>query len=58
MGLEEEVGVEQVKERCESCGARLTEAEIQAAIEGTSDAFLCSRCASERVHVEEEAEEV
>jgi hypothetical protein len=58
MDLEEDVGVEQVKERCESCGARLTDAEIQAAIEGANDAFLCARCASERVPVEEEAEEV
>jgi Zn finger protein HypA/HybF involved in hydrogenase expression len=58
MGLEEEVGVEQVKERCESCGAQLTDAEIEAAIEGANDAFLCSRCASERVPVEEEAEEL
>ena len=58
MALEEDVGVEQVKERCESCGARLTEAEMRAALEGTSDAFLCSRCASERVQVEEEAEEI
>ena len=58
MDLEEHVGVEQVKERCESCGAKLTPAEIQAAIEGTGDAFLCSRCASERVPVEEEPEEL
>jgi Zn finger protein HypA/HybF involved in hydrogenase expression len=58
MDLEENVGVEQVKERCESCGAKLTDAEIQAALEGTTDVFLCSRCASERVSVEEEVEDV
>jgi hypothetical protein len=57
MDLEEHVGVEEVKERCESCGAKLTSAEIEAALEGTNDAFLCARCASERVSVEEEAEE-
>jgi hypothetical protein len=56
--LEEHVGVEQVKERCESCGAKLTDAEIQAALEGTSDIFLCSRCASERLPVEEDSEEL
>jgi ribosome-binding protein aMBF1 (putative translation factor) len=58
MDLEEHVGVEEVKERCESCGAKLTGAEIQAALEGASEAFLCTRCASERVPVEEEAEEL
>jgi hypothetical protein len=58
MDLEEHVGVDDVKERCESCGAKLTDAEIEAALEGTTDIFLCSRCASERVPVEEEAEEL
>ena len=58
MDLEENVGVEEVKERCESCGARLTRAEIQAALEGASDAFLCARCASERVPLEDETEEL
>ena len=58
MDLEEHVGVEDVKERCESCGAKLTDSEIEAALEGTTDMFLCSRCASERVLVEEEAEEL
>jgi hypothetical protein len=56
--LEEHVGVEEVKERCESCGAKLTRAEIQAALEGTSEVFLCARCASERVPLEEEAEDL
>jgi hypothetical protein len=58
MDLEEHVGVEEVKERCESCGAKLTDAEIEAALDGASDAFLCSRCASEQVAVEEDAEEL
>ena len=57
MDLEEHVGVEQVKERCESCGARLTKAELESALEGSNDAFLCSRCASERVPLEEDVEE-
>jgi hypothetical protein len=56
--LEEHTGVEQVKERCESCGAKLTTAEIEAALEGTSDTFLCARCAAERVPVEEEPDEL
>jgi hypothetical protein len=57
MDLEEKVGVEQVKDRCESCGARLTADEIQAALEGAGDAFLCSRCAAERVPVDAEPDE-
>ena len=56
MDLEEHVGVDEVKERCESCGAALTSAEIEAALEGTADVFLCARCASERVPVEEAEE--
>ena len=58
MDLEEKVGVEDVKERCESCGARLTDEEIQAALEGASDSFLCARCAAEQVAVAEEPEEL
>ena len=54
MDLEENVGVEAVKERCESCGARLTAEEIQAALEGASDSFLCSRCAAEQIAVPDE----
>jgi hypothetical protein len=57
MDLEEREGVEQVRERCESCGARLTPQEIQAALDGTSDTFLCARCAAEQVQVGEEPEE-
>jgi hypothetical protein len=56
--LEENSGVEQVKERCESCGAKLTTAEIEAALEGTADTFLCASCAAERVSVEDEADEL
>jgi hypothetical protein len=57
MDLEEREGVEQVRERCESCGARLTPEEIQAALDGASDTFLCARCAAEQVPVGEEPEE-
>jgi len=56
MDLEEHVGVEEVKERCEQCGAKLTQEEIEVALEGASTSFLCARCASERVEVEEEPE--
>jgi hypothetical protein len=56
MDLEEKVGVEPVKEHCESCGARLTPGEIQAALDGASDTFLCARCAAEQVAVGEDLE--
>jgi len=49
MDLEEREGVEPVKERCQNCGARLTDEEIQAALDGASEVFLCSRCALEVV---------
>lgn len=58
MDLEEHVGVEELKERCESCGARLTADEIEAALDGASDSFLCARCAAEQVAVAEPPEEV
>jgi hypothetical protein len=58
MDLEEHVGVEDVKERCEACGARLTAEEIQAALEGASDSFLCARCAAEQVPAADELEEL
>jgi hypothetical protein len=54
MDLEEREGVEPLSERCQSCGARLTAAELQAALEGPEDAFLCSRCAAEQVPVADE----
>ena len=57
MDLEEKVGVEEVKERCESCGARLTSAEITVALEGAGDSFLCASCAAERVPLDDVTEE-
>jgi hypothetical protein len=58
MDLEENVGVEELKERCESCGTRLTADEIKAALDGASDSFLCARCAIEQVAVVEPPEDV
>ena len=57
MDLEEHTGVEQVKDHCESCGARLTAAEVETALEGSSDTFLCSRCAAEQVPLDEEPDD-
>jgi hypothetical protein len=55
--LEERVGVDSVKEYCESCGAKLTQAEIETALDGTGDVFLCASCAAERVELGEELDE-
>jgi hypothetical protein len=57
MDLEEREGVEPLSERCQSCGATLTAAELQAALEGPNDSFLCARCAVEQVPVADELEE-
>lgn len=58
MDLEEQGGVEQLKQRCESCGAELTATEVEAVIEGPGESFLCARCAAEQVPVAEEPEEI
>jgi hypothetical protein len=54
MDLEEREGVEPLSQQCQSCGTRLTAAELEAALEGPSDTFLCSRCATEQVPVADE----
>jgi hypothetical protein len=55
----EEHTIETLPERCENCGARLTEAEKQLALERGATPVLCSSCAAEQeplVEPEEEAE--
>ena len=54
MELEERT-IEQLPDRCENCGAKLTDAEKQAALtEGPpSGLVLCTTCASEVVPVED-----
>jgi hypothetical protein len=58
MELEERT-IEQLPDRCENCGAKLTDAEKQAALtEGPpSGLVLCTTCASEVVPVEDTDEE-
>ena len=48
MGLEEEQGVETVGERCEECGARLTESELRTVLE-SGGPTLCTIHAQERL---------
>jgi DNA-directed RNA polymerase subunit RPC12/RpoP len=52
----EERTIEQLPDRCQNCGAQLTDAEKQAAItEGPAGGLvLCTTCAAEVVPVEEE----
>ena len=55
MDLEEHTGVDPVIERtCAECGAKLTEAEIQASLD-TGGPFLCTVHANEEVELGEDA---
>jgi hypothetical protein len=55
--LEETEGVDPVIERrCAECGATLTSAEIQAALDSGSP-FLCTVHATERVSLDDEADQ-
>jgi hypothetical protein len=55
MELEEQEGVDPVIERqCAECGATLTAAEIEAALE-TDGPFLCTVHANEEVALDEDA---
>jgi hypothetical protein len=58
MELEERT-IEQLPDRCENCGAKLTDAEKRTALtEGPpSGAVLCTICAAEVVPVEDDADE-
>lgn len=58
MELEERT-IEQLPDRCQGCGAKLTEAEKQTAlIDGTPGGqVLCAVCASEVVSLEDDEEE-
>ena len=54
MELEERT-IEQLPERCENCGAKLTDAEKQTYLtEGSSGPVLCTVCAEEVVPLAEE----
>jgi hypothetical protein len=48
MGLEER-SIEDLPDRCQSCGARLTDAEKQVALEAEPSLVLCTTCAAEQV---------
>jgi hypothetical protein len=54
----EEHSIETLPERCENCGATLTEQEKQLALEGGTVPVLCTTCAAEaEAALEEPVEE-
>jgi hypothetical protein len=53
----EERSIETLPERCENCGATLTEAEKATALDRGTTPVLCSICAAEQAPVTEDAEE-
>ena len=57
MDLEEHSLDPVIERRCEECGAKLTEAEIEAALDGDGR-YLCSVHAVEAVPIEDEDEPV
>jgi hypothetical protein len=56
MNLEER-SIEELPDRCQNCGARLTDAEKQAALDGDVGLVLCTTCAAEQVPLTDDAEE-
>jgi hypothetical protein len=56
MGLEER-SIEDLPDRCQSCGARLTDAEKQTALEGEPSLVLCTTCAAEQVPLGDDGRE-
>ena len=47
----EEHSIEHLPNRCENCGATLTDTEKQAALERGGTPVLCSNCAAEQVPI-------
>jgi predicted RNA-binding Zn-ribbon protein involved in translation (DUF1610 family) len=52
----EEKSIEQLPDRCQSCGTELTEAEKATALEEGSAVVLCTTCAAEAAALPEEDE--
>lgn len=53
----EERTIEQLPDRCQNCGAPLTEGEKATIVENPGMPALCTTCAAERVSLDEEAAE-
>jgi hypothetical protein len=55
----EERTIEQLPDNCQNCGAALTDAEKQRALEEGSSVVLCTTCAAEtEVYSDDEVEEL
>jgi hypothetical protein len=50
----EERSIEELPERCESCGATLTRVEKQRILDEDASVALCTTCAAEQVPIAEE----
>jgi hypothetical protein len=50
----EERSIEELPDRCQSCGARLTDAEKKTALESGARLVLCTTCAAEQVPVSDD----
>ena len=53
----EERSIEELPDRCQNCGAELTDAEKQTALESGGSLVLCTTCAAEQVPLADEIEE-
>jgi Early Protein (E6) len=53
----EERTIESLPERCENCGATLTDAEKQRILDDGASVALCTTCAVEAEAIPEEADE-
>ena len=53
----EEHSIEELPDRCQSCGAQLTDAEKQGALEREPSLVLCTTCAAEQVPIGDEGAE-
>jgi hypothetical protein len=53
----EERSIEELPERCESCGATLTASEKQRILDDESSLALCTTCAAEAIAIGDEESE-
>jgi hypothetical protein len=52
----EERTIEELPDRCQSCGATLTDAEKEAVLESGASVVLCAICTAEEIPLEDEEE--
>jgi hypothetical protein len=52
----EERSIEELPDRCQNCGAKLTDAEKQTALESGASLVLCTTCAAEQVPLADDVE--